>query len=126
MLAWPSSTATMSRLSPCSEPMLPLASRLSAYIPGVWQMAIADLLAADSAGGTTAPPRLLVIAIGLVVVAVGVAQIKFRRPVTLALNRLYAQLPGKWQYPRWWLPAVGAFFVLMGALTVAVGLAVGR
>jgi hypothetical protein len=125
MLAWPSSTATMSRLSPLGADVAACIAVVSLHT-GCMAMAIAALLAADSAGGTTAPPRLLVIAIGLVVVAVGAAQIKFRRPVTLALNRLYAQLPGKWQYPRWWLPAVGAFFVLGGALTLALGLAVGR
>jgi hypothetical protein len=59
--------------------------------------------------------------IGLGVVAAGVLFMRFGDSVTTALNRDYARMPFKFQYPPWWHRLTGALFVVIGLLVAVMG-----
>jgi hypothetical protein len=63
--------------------------------------------------------------IGLGVVAAGVWFMRFGDSITTALNRDYARLPFRFQYPPWWHRFMGAFFVAIGLLVAIAGI-IGR
>ena len=65
--------------------------------------------------------KLVVIGIGLAIGLVGLVVTYFGKPVVIALNKLYARLPGRWQYPPWWHRLIGGIFVGIGLLTVVLG-----
>jgi threonine/homoserine/homoserine lactone efflux protein len=59
--------------------------------------------------------------LGLGLVAAGVWFMRFGASITTALNRDYARLPFRFQYPRWWHRFMGAFFVAIGLLVAIAG-----
>ncbi len=65
------------------------------------------------------------IVIGLFVLAGGIWFYRFGDSVITALNRDYARLPFKFQYPSWWHRFMGGMFVAFGLLSVTVGIVFG-
>ncbi len=65
--------------------------------------------------------KMVPLLIGLGTLAVGVGMIRFGAPIVLSLNKLYARLPGRFQYPLWWHRLVGGMFVAAGLLFAVVG-----
>jgi uncharacterized BrkB/YihY/UPF0761 family membrane protein len=59
--------------------------------------------------------------IGLGVVAAGVWFMRFGDSITAALNRDYARMPFKFQFPPWWRRFTGALFVVIGLLVAFMG-----
>jgi hypothetical protein len=67
------------------------------------------------------PAKIGVVAVGLGFVIAGGAIARYGAPAIMALNRIYARLPGRFQYPPWWHRLFGAMFVALGVLIAAVG-----
>lgn len=65
--------------------------------------------------------KLAALGIGIGFVIFGVAIIRFGDPVLGALNKVYARLPGHWQYPAWWHRFLGALIVGFGLLVAVTG-----
>jgi len=63
---------------------------------------------------------------GVALIAVGVGLIRFGGRLTGAFNKVYARLPGRFQYPSWWHRLIGGFFCALGLLGVVLGLAFAR
>jgi len=59
--------------------------------------------------------------LGLGIVAAGVWFMRFGDSITTALNRDYARLPLRFQYPPWWHRFMGALFVAIGLLVAIAG-----
>jgi len=59
--------------------------------------------------------------IGVGVVAAGIWFMRFGDSITTSLNRDYARLPFRFQYPTWWHRFMGAFFVAIGLLVAIAG-----
>ena len=66
--------------------------------------------------------KLLALLIGAGICAVGFWMMRFGEPIITALNRGYARLPFKFQYPLWWHRFTGALFVGIGLLFAIAGL----
>jgi hypothetical protein len=71
-------------------------------------------------------PRFLGFLVGLAIVGVGVALITFRAPLTTGLNRLYAALPGRFQYPHWWVAFFGSLVCGFGSVIAILSVLFGR
>jgi hypothetical protein len=71
-------------------------------------------------------PRLAGLGAGLVVMLVGVALMLFHERLTRAFNALYAELPGKFQYPRWFVRTLGALFTTFGVALLVASAVLGR
>ncbi len=71
-------------------------------------------------------PRLLGTLIGLAIVGVGVALVAYRTPLTTGLNRLYAALPGRFQYPHWFAAFFGGLTCAFGAVITVLSLILGH
>ena len=56
-------------------------------------------------------------------IVVGVGIFKFGRPLTVYSNKVYARLPGSFQYPAWYHRLFGATVCAFGLIIVAVALA---
>lgn len=65
--------------------------------------------------------KLMAVFLGLIPVAIGVGFIRLGAPLIALLNKLYARLPGRFQYPRWWHRLVGGLFVAIGLLIAIPG-----
>lgn len=63
--------------------------------------------------------------VGFAVAVAGVVFIVTSRYLTPGLNRLYASLPGRFQYPRWFVPLFGTVLVVFGLVVAAISLAFG-
>jgi len=61
-------------------------------------------------------------ATGVPFIAVGVAIIKFGRPWIDFSNRVYARLPGRFQYPSWYHYLFGTICCAFGLLIIVVAL----
>jgi hypothetical protein len=46
---------------------------------------------------------------------------RFGGPVFVGLNKMFARLPGRWQYPAWWHRFLGAIIVGFGLLFAVTG-----
>ena len=67
--------------------------------------------------------KAVAIAIALGAVGVGVAlRSSWGAGLQAALNKDYARLPGKFQYPDSWHRFIGALFIAFGLLVAVVGL----
>ena len=64
--------------------------------------------------------------LGCAVIVVGVVLMRFARPLTGAFNAFYERLPGRVVYPRWFIPAIGGFFVVFGCAVVVLMLVTNR
>jgi len=67
------------------------------------------------------PAKLGAIGVGLVIAVAGAAIVRFGAPAIVALNKTYARLPGRFQYPLWWHRLLGGMFVVFGVLIASVG-----
>jgi len=67
-------------------------------------------------------PKFGALLIALVFCATGLWSMRFGGAITAALNKDYARLPLKFQYPSWWHRFIGWLFVGFGLLTAIVGL----
>ena len=67
--------------------------------------------------------KLAAVGVGFGIALIGLAIWLFGKYLTGGLNKLYAALPGRFQYPTWWPRAVGGFFIAFGVLILAVGAA---
>jgi hypothetical protein len=65
--------------------------------------------------------KLAALGIGLAFIGIGLAIIRLGGPVFVGLNKMYAQLPGRWQYPAWWHRFLGALIVGFGLLFAIAG-----
>lgn len=65
--------------------------------------------------------KLLTIAIGLAFVLIGIGFARFGGPVIVALNRDYARMPGRFQYPAMRHRFMGAVILGFGVLIAVVG-----
>jgi uncharacterized BrkB/YihY/UPF0761 family membrane protein len=70
--------------------------------------------------------RGLVAAIGAGVVLAGLALWIASGPITRSLNKLYAALPGRFQYPDWWVKMIAAFFFVFGLVMIGIAILAGR
>ena len=70
--------------------------------------------------------RGLVAAIGAAVVLAGVALWIASGPITRSLNKLYAALPGRFQYPHWWVRMIAALFFVFGLVTIGIAILASR
>jgi len=61
--------------------------------------------------------------VGFGVATVGALLVVASGPLRTGLNKLYGSLPGRFQYPRWFVPLCGAFLVIFGLLVAGIGLA---
>lgn len=68
--------------------------------------------------------KIIALATGLVLIAIGAAFIRFGAPLIASLNQMYARLPGRFQYPRWFHLVFGSavcgfgLFILILSLTM--------
>lgn len=65
--------------------------------------------------------KLAALGIGLGFIGSGLAVIRFGGPAFVGLNKMYARLPGRWQYPAWWHRFIGALIVGFGLLFAIAG-----
>lgn len=65
--------------------------------------------------------KLAAVAVGLAFVVAGAAISRYGAPVIVALNKYYARLPGRFQYPPWWHRLFGTIVVGFGLLIALVG-----
>lgn len=66
-------------------------------------------------------PKLGAVLVGFIPIAIGVGLLRFGAPLIISLNRLYAQLPGRFRYPEWWRRLLGVIFVGLGLLIAVTG-----
>ncbi len=71
-------------------------------------------------------PRLAGMAVGFAVVLGGLLVLAFHARLTRAFNAFYAELPGKFRYPRWFIRLLGYIFTAFGLAVVIVSAAVGH
>jgi hypothetical protein len=71
-------------------------------------------------------PRFAGVEVGIAVLLVGVALMLFHERLTRAFNALYAELPGKFQYPRWFVRTLGVIFTTVGVAVVVASAAPGH
>jgi hypothetical protein len=78
--------------------------------------------------GASSPhlPRMAGVGLGLAVTLMGVILIVFDKRLTRALNAFYGELPGKFQYPRWFVCVLGVIFVTFGVALMALSAALGH
>jgi hypothetical protein len=67
------------------------------------------------------PAKLGAVAVGLAFMVAGGAIARYGAPAIVALNKTYARLPGRFQYPPWWHRLLGAMFAAFGLLIAVVG-----
>lgn len=65
--------------------------------------------------------KLGAVGLGVAFVLAGAAIIRFGASAIASLNRMYARLPGGFQYPAWWHRLFGAIVVGFGLLVAVVG-----
>ena len=65
--------------------------------------------------------KLVVIVVGLGLIGIGTALMLFGEGVISTLNRMYAVLPGKFQYPFWWHRVIGGIVGGFGLIVAVVG-----
>lgn len=68
--------------------------------------------------------KLIVVGIGVAVIALGLALVRYGPRATAPLNAFYANLPGpygRYQYPAWWPKALGGMVICMGLIAAVAG-----
>src|SRR3981081_4843022 len=65
--------------------------------------------------------KLAALGSGLGFIGICVAIIRFGGPVFVGLNKMYARLPGRWEYSAWWHRFLGAIIVGFGLLFAVTG-----
>lgn len=65
-------------------------------------------------------PKALGIGVGLAVIVLGGVILAFSGLVSRALNALYAQLPGKFRYNRWFVRTIGVVVAMFGMVLLIV------
>lgn len=65
--------------------------------------------------------KTIAVVIGLGLIGIGAALMLVGGAVISRLNRLYAALPGKFQYPRWWHRFIGGIICGFGLIVAVVG-----
>lgn len=65
--------------------------------------------------------KLVAIVIGVGLIGAGAALVLFGEGVIYRLNRMYAVLPGKYQYPLWWHRFIGGIICGFGLIVAVVG-----
>ncbi len=65
-------------------------------------------------------------ALGLAVVLGGLLVVAFHARLTRAFNAFYAEMPGKFKYPPWFIRVMGWIFTAFGLAIVGVSAALGR
>jgi len=71
-------------------------------------------------------PRLAGMAVGFAVVLGGVLVVTFHARLTRAFNAFYAEMPGRFRYPPWFVRLLGYVFTAFGLGVVIVSAAVGH
>ena len=71
-------------------------------------------------------PRMGGMALGLAVVLGGLLVVAFHARLTRAFNAFYAEMPGKFKYPPWFIRVMGWIFTAFGLAIVGVSAALGR
>jgi hypothetical protein len=71
-------------------------------------------------------PRLVGSLIGFAIVILGAALITLSMRLTRGLNVMYAQLPGHFQYPPWFVRAFGGVVCAFGLVILILSLILGQ
>jgi hypothetical protein len=71
-------------------------------------------------------PRFLGALVGFGIVILGFALTKLGGRLTRVLNGLYANLPGHFQYPQWFIALFGTIALVFGAVIVILSLTLGQ
>jgi len=65
--------------------------------------------------------KAIAVGIGLGFIGIGVALMLVGGGVISQLNRVYAALPGKFQYPPWWHRLIGGMICCFGLIVAVAG-----